>query len=1752
MLDCIVRSLPTDFSNILSQHFSGRSEGPGETTLPYVLPLRLFEVSLQNIVFYTPEQHMRRYDVLKYLKHLNTGKYFEINLFTAEGPCTEFQLCHRVSLNAGLSSSTRMNYEQIAYQLSRPNSEFGKRFPSLLILVNCFFWFRLCSENYSGLNLSPEADFQVTDVNWRFEKDKGEGVISYSAFASLLGRKEIRLDSLLSNVTTSKKSVLRNVLNLLSSSSSSKDSRNLQIETNFSNPSVLAGQYIADEEDVLYLEEVPTFEEKLTPHQSELLLQYLTTRSSRLSLVLVFFSHEDTVRALESKALRLCLVQCLFEGGQWNDNDVLLEKLIVPNNSQKFHGTAYGYLINDICYCPSTIIKALENILFYTYETEAERYRQDRSDAFLFSLYLIGRIYYFFSYLITAGNLEISLSTEARKLLFEAIERMESKINLQILPLLNRWLRHVRERDLKLKLFCHICILLSFCPLNESKCYYFLVTNISINNSDVAKTEDLTNQFEDFVEISLSELFLLFETQKQHLLRYLRQESTLRNTILQKVSEYVSLVKGNSEVEWVEFLSAGSSGLFIPSSEVALEEKQAKLTYEDWFIQRNKINFTTINVLTGEFSLRNQRLIQLETKISGNIDYRTITGIDSQQVGDNCFRVDEKRYFKRRRLVKNNYDVALWLPGQMLKYQYPYDTRPFPGKALSKNSILLEKVQSIIDLYFAGLEFSLLKSTITDEQVLGGFRPLGSEEPTLGNYPKIEIVINASSQCIAIYRIVLYGRRPLRVLLREYSDLYCFGAVAEFKNSTTEAMLKALASERDGMDCESVTIYKSIRNHRMQYIPTRFLYGLVPQVLLSQRHFWQDCDTGSLEGVPVDQLSETLVLRPSLGNESKRLARIEVCVEKVCQNGTQWRLLNLANPCPTQIESLKRVFLHLEDLSGILCWYNECDRSANFVFSLPNLDLRFSTKEGDDSKFYFDRFPGYYVVTDQQLLKLYPLGKVPRTVLLQNTDGNMAVLVASNIFPSVENFRSNDFSTQFIPRNPVKTEDNYLQSKSFIYRIHSSLQFHFSGSVLASLFLFYLYVLTREYKRAFATINSCVYDEKLTPDMFSIVKSLNQFSLNADASAAAVRLKYFLVNYSNKHMLPQWNIKQDIMNYISNLRTVLPECRLAVPEELFLLGEFKETTSSQTYELLLENRTPYLLALDLSGRKDMRSQQLMFSGRVPQNSAISTKFGRTSKRESTDHITSGSIETFLKRSNATTMLQYRRPVSSLISKEALSYYDALLSQSKHLTKPGSGISFLLLYELFTNSRNLRILEKDSTEMFASILFFLSGEGKIIADKTLYGMLKIICVNPFLKQVLVKYDDERKHKIAIMFKGQKHLSGIFSGFEKIAIEQKNLLKTIPYELKKSMLSSKWPVRMPIKTSPSSKRLFVVSSFSDTSCSRVNFAISSFQFEEKQLRKPLGFLDDSLFQCTKNNIATGIDFEVAAAEFNSTKASRSPLAKQIFGRILQDFQSFSIENKDMRSRGVAQKQFEVKETDMVANRLKTLETMYIVPLKKLREGKLSAVQEWTRDLVASLNSSQTTEALIRKFGKVCATERDLGFQDICQALLSSKGSKWLKRIDPGVNPEAMFQRLTIYMLQVNQLGLAMKVLALCHEIKQVLESGIAEEQNISLMLLKLQKEVNQTRTYFNQTDLLWSFDPRLLMFEFIEEIVLRKGQVQLLRQISKNIEDGKSSCRQMLMGEGIFFFIFEYRQDHGDYSSIVSYVFISKTIYHISRT
>jgi len=121
---------------------------------------------------------------------------------------------------------------------------------------------------------------------------------------------------------------------------------------------------VKTEDDVIYRPNLPNFEDKhgqvLNQRDSELLISYLTVPYMRLPLLLTFFSSEDRIHKLQSKELRSILDSVMFEPGKHLRADMsFVQPLMVPSPQSDLLASPYGFLFNELCRSPDTVVRSI-------------------------------------------------------------------------------------------------------------------------------------------------------------------------------------------------------------------------------------------------------------------------------------------------------------------------------------------------------------------------------------------------------------------------------------------------------------------------------------------------------------------------------------------------------------------------------------------------------------------------------------------------------------------------------------------------------------------------------------------------------------------------------------------------------------------------------------------------------------------------------------------------------------------------------------------------------------------------------------------------------------------------------------------------------------------------------------------------------------------------------------------------------------------------------------------------------------------------------------------------------------------------------------------------------------------------------------------------------------------------------------------------------------------------------------------------
>ncbi|CAJ1349250.1 unnamed protein product [Effrenium voratum] len=140
----------------------------------------------------------------------------------------------------------------------------------------------------------------------------------------------------------------------------------------------------------------------------------------------------------------------------------------------------------------------------------------------------------------------------------------------------------------------------------------------------------------------------------------------------------------------------------------------------------------------------------------------------------------------------------------------------------------------------------------------------------------------------------------------------------------------------------------------------------------------------------------------------------------------------------------------------------------------------------------------------------------------------------------------------------------------------------------------------------------------------------------------------------------------------------------------------------------------------------------------------------------------------------------------------------------------------------------------------------------------------------------------------------------------------------------------------------------------------------------------------------------------------------------------------------------------------------------------------------------------------------------FNSLVSALMAEEPSSSIQEVSPRL-VAADLARLwelvaggLLYTVRVGQVARAQRCLA---ELQEHSHDAAA-----ALHSQAVAAQLGEERHFIEPRGSEVSYDPRLLVFEFLCNIMLRKSQVHLVRAFASSAEAGRSVCQQMLMGEG----------------------------------
>ncbi|CAN0273248.1 unnamed protein product, partial [Ectocarpus sp. 12 AP-2014] len=434
LTDVVMRVIACDTPSPCSLHYSGRAKGP---VFPFGFEMGFFAVESEGAKLNDPAFQAVRCQVLDYFVRQREGLKEDHVLFSFERSMAfskaEFALIDQICLHMGFS-----RHEPWLY-LSGDNPELLDVYPEIGYLRDIVYLLKAfmapTSDALPEIKAWTPADARL---HWSW-KSVDEGYIVKG-----FGGHTLDCQAFIDDDGKASRGALAAFRKFLKGMNMSKT----RAPPSGANPSNLVEKRIDNEDDVLHVQSLPDFGDRLRSRDCELMLQYLTVPYLRIPLVIKFFADPVRMQALWSEDLQEVLDASLFEPAQWQAAETKAIPTHVPAETRDHLTTPCGLLFNELLKSPKILLSSLDRMLETALELDTGRYTSTQSPLILYIFRLVVRVEGFLLFLRDEGRCRRTrgLRREDRdpRVLDElarAQGRWRRKLNSEAFPVLERWLK---------------------------------------------------------------------------------------------------------------------------------------------------------------------------------------------------------------------------------------------------------------------------------------------------------------------------------------------------------------------------------------------------------------------------------------------------------------------------------------------------------------------------------------------------------------------------------------------------------------------------------------------------------------------------------------------------------------------------------------------------------------------------------------------------------------------------------------------------------------------------------------------------------------------------------------------------------------------------------------------------------------------------------------------------------------------------------------------------------------------------------------------------------------------------------------------------------------------------------------------------------------------------------------------------------------------------------------------------------------
>eukprot|EP00755_Sulcionema_specki_P035688 Sspe_Gene.21874::Locus_8242_Transcript_1_1_Confidence_1.000_Length_8457::g.21874::m.21874 len=1351
----------------------------------------------------------------------------------------------------------------------------------------------------------------------------------------------------------------------------------------------------------------------------------------------------------------------------------------------------------------------------------------------------------------------------------EAARHFREQLNGPVFRALTRWCRKaIAKRDIKAGVLCytHLALIFRNIPPEE---YDFtsvgtvLSAQVFLNNFHRFKHDDTS--------IPELEIFDIFELHRRPMWQWLREHddgkvpegivrvATLTGDIFKTL---VPNVPAQPTRTWVT--PPHLPGTLIPDTHTIDPSWLNPLpgeTYISWLLRTTEGPDTVmLNMNSGEFSLRKQELKLLPLEIFKFDDFNDLF----REEGDiHCadVAVTSRRHWMR--MVGRRHDL----------YHWTADDRPQPkptGKKWTPTSAgwVTDVLGPVVEAnaVLQGMDLYIVYASSTSPYAkLEGYH---EKEKQIK-----EVVVWRSPAVVHVFDVLEHGRRYYRSQRFTTDTVWSFhsphfgsapsDAVTPQRISPAnfEATLWAGSPSHADASQPSLVITRTISRAQgtQTYIPYRLIRGLLPDGLVEQYDFWQNHADLSLagtlkpsrktHGIQATRITVEVCRQPSGGDAYGRVWRVAMLHGIDDPSKPVLQLMNLMDP---RMRYLADVFVRIENLSHILAWGTA--QGALACVELPRLHLTFECRDG---VLHCNQHAGMYIST--KATHLPPCAAALQCgVPLTNNSHELFVLVSSAaepIHPSQPSPAA--LGTCVISVSSANT-GVAMGTEGEVVGVGRC-----AGTVSVKFLTGQVCDCLLEVDVKMSSRNRTLPPTKPLPPpkrctTMSAVEhyaGVDHFSKGqAPDQMAGVHMKSSLtrsLNQSPQHHLlyrrgePGWMTSlKDVKYYVYPVHTsrefiftptqasamylalILALCH-DYKQLVGLLPCLSETIDREESQLwgrltLALHTSPHsdaipcrlrlslaMAALPMEVPWSTKDELLTYLQRRPfvhsmvalsledelallqscgvdhpRNKVIPAVLGTPTQDipciytnapvvPHYDTILDETCFAFVKADwgeRATASVSYTRPEGWLQGADALHFVDIMLEK---------GVQVMAVYELLTGSLRMSVDDDDDKATAGLLARHLADAGK---KSSVVGLLRVMDLNRKALPSFPKFTIDAKKKESVAAMVQSVLSEAFDVVKRLRPNLALRPDTVgPHPA---------PTTLPVPIEPTDLRWLSVPFTSKGG--QQSTTMAAVHPKGTSLAYPLQDLATGAISYATDTTKPSTFLVSALSALKTDK-----VAERFKTRLIEDTKLYLSKAKDKRNASLI--------TDLVGlGKLRTA-------LEERRYTDTAAMQMVQESMLKKANNQNTQYELARRAGVIPT----LGMSHLVKAFTSSEREGVLRRISFNPSNESVWAGVALWLFLSVRIGQTTRCLEALHILTKQLEDNPGDALAVQLKAGDVVSHLGAQRHYVREGG---DFDPHLLAFECLSNIMLREGQVALLRKFLGTVHEGKSMCHQMLMGQG----------------------------------